>query len=184
MDNSNQDPQSDQQVPGQAVQPTTVVSPQADVAQQVVPPMPEPTTPVSPVIPAPPAGSMRKEAMPASMESIPSPAPEYQMTAAAPNEMKPELDQEVQEAGVEHSVDETELHLTDEHAAAGIQPAKESVPMLQTPVAAATPQITNAPFTPLEAIEIMKTTPTDDTKHWLAVLFLMVSKKMHLATTQ
>jgi len=121
-----------------------------------------------------PAGSRHKEA---------GPAVEYHMTPSEPREMQPVLDQEVQEAGVEHSVDETELHLTDEHAAVGIEPAKESVPVLQTQPTAS-PHVKNAPFTPQEAIEIMKTTPTDDTKHWLAVLFLMVTKKMHLVASQ
>ncbi len=127
--------------------------------------------------PVSPMGSMHKEAGPVAPSDV-----EYTMTPSEAMETKPDLDQEVKEAGVEQSVNPEDLQLNEEHASVGIEPAKESIPMLQTQTQTAS-QIKNAPFSQDEANQILKTTPTDDTKHWLAVLFLLLCKKMHLATT-
>jgi len=171
MDDSGQNSNLKTQISNDAQVTQTVDDTQQQPVQQPVAPTPQ----------APPSGSMHKEAGPVAS------AVEYSMTPSEPNETRPELDQEVQDAGVEHAINPENLQLTEEHAKAGIEPAKESVPMqaqlFSSTVGSTTTQIKNPPFTTEEANEILKTTPTNDTKHWLAVLFLMVCKKMNLITS-
>lgn len=156
-----------------------VMNQQDDGLQATTQQIPSQQTPQTTPVPnlGGPVGTMHKEAGP-SISQV-----EYTMTPSNPLETAPELDQEVKEAGVEHVVDPTELHLTEEHADAGIEQAKESVPVLQTQKTPIIPKIKNAQFTQSEAVEIVKHTSTNDAKHWVAVLLVMLYKKARLITS-
>ncbi len=88
------------------------------------------------------------------------------------SEKTPDLSQELKEAGVTVENKERPV-LNEEHKAAGVQHAKESVPIIpQT-------QSVQLPYTPVQIHE-MKKTSTKEGKHWIAVFVEYLGKKLSL----
>ncbi len=98
--------------------------------------------------------------------------------ASEPGESQPEISAELKEIGVEASKDEEQLKLSAEQELAGVEPAKESVPMNSH--ISANLQFSQQPFTASDAVDIIKNTSPDESKHWLAVLVLSILHKLHL----
>lgn len=116
-------------------------------------------------------GSSHKESGPSIAQRIvEAPVTEYVDTHGS--EKAPELPQELKEAGVTVENKERPV-LNEEHKAAGVQHAKESVPVIpQT-------QSVQLPYTPVQ-IHDMKKTSTKEGKHWIAVFVEYLGKKLSL----
>lgn len=80
-----------------------------------------------------------------------------------PSEAEPVIHPELAEVGVKEVTEVPELTLEDKKA--GIEPAKESVP-----VSAAPSGLVQLPMTEEEALRTIKTTKPSDSRHWWAVL--------------
>lgn len=88
-------------------------------------------------------------------------------------EIEPVIPEEVAEHGVEAVASTEAPPLTATHKEAGIQHAKESVPVSSQPQG--TIQL---PMTEEDALHTIKTTKIFDSKHWLAVLIEKVYQKL------
>ncbi len=100
------------------------------------------------------------------------------MHVSEASESQPEISAELKEIGVEESKDDEQLKLSASQELAGLEPAKESVPMNSH--IAASMKFPQQPFTGNEAADIIKTTSPDESKHWLAVLVLSILHKLHI----
>lgn len=126
--------------------------------------------------PAQPVGSVAKEFGPlrqAQGEPVEGKPEEYIQPSGA--ETQPEVPVELQEHGVEVVPDQEKPNLTEHHANIGIRHAKESVP---APTQVTSSSHIQFPMTEEEALQIIKTTGTSDSKHWLAMLVEKVYEKM------
>lgn len=90
-----------------------------------------------------------------------------------PSETEPSLDREVAETGVETVSESPQLSYDQKKA--GVEYAKENVPVSTTPSGNIV-----LPMTEEEAIKIIKTTNTSDSKHWLAVLIERIFQKIRI----
>lgn len=88
-------------------------------------------------------------------------------------ETAPKIEPEVAEAGVEAVVNQEQPQLTSAHAAVGIQPAKEAVPVVVSDQSAL-----KFPYSSEQAKEIEKKTPASESRHWLAVLVAFLMKRL------
>ena len=152
------DPQAKQHTDAVGPAPVATTSPAASSQSQ-------PQQPVAPV------GNVNKEA-----------APIPQVVEATPSdhtEIAPKLDQELKEAGVEHSpqVEHPQLSLEDKRA--GIEAAKASVPISQT-----SGSQVQFPLTEQKIEEIQKTTSIKDSLRWFAEEVLREIKKAHEKLTK
>lgn len=100
---------------------------------------------------ATPVSAPQKEQQPAVSEFL------------KPSEAEPVIQPELSEAGVEKVKEVPDLTLEDKKA--GLEPAKESVPVSTTPSG-----LVQLPMTEEEAVRTIKTTSVSDSRHWLAVL--------------
>lgn len=129
--------------------------------------------PVSPVsTPHKEAGSLHLEGVMAS----PAQPDTFQVNTEeliVPSEPEPIIQEELAEHGVEATKDHEKPHVTAEHRKVGIEPAKESTPVLTQPTG--TVQL---PMTEEEALKTIKTTSTKDSKHWLARLIEKVYRQL------
>lgn len=139
-----------------------MMTPQA-VTQPSVPTMP--TT--APQISNPVSGP-HKEIAPIRQ----APVSEY----VKPTEVAVELPQEVAEAGVEVVHNAEQPHITPEHQAVGIEPAKEAVPAVVAPA----PKTITLPYSAAQAKQIEKQAPLTESRHWLAALTAYLLKKLQL----
>ncbi len=117
-----------------------------------------------------PVSSLHKEQAPVRANET--------MRSSEPGESQPEISAELKEIGIEESQDEEQLKLSAEQELAGLEPAKESVPMNSH--ITANMKFPQQPFTANEADDIIKTTSPDESKHWLAVLVLSILHKLHI----
>ena len=100
------------------------------------------------------------------------------LVPSEPAESQPEVTEELKEVGVEASEDQEKLKLSVEDQLAGLEHAKESIP---APVFTQTDmQFPHQPFTGQTAVDVLKETKANDSKHWLAVLVLEVLHKIHI----
>lgn len=153
---------------------------------------PQPTVPVVPIMnqavaapmqqvapiqqPSQPVSGGHKEFAPIGGQS----AAEF-LKPADVMETRPEISPEVHDAGVEHAVETEKLELTEEHKQAGIELAKESTPMIPIQPTIPAPMLPHAPFqAEPEAVKVAQATKAEDQKHWLALLFVAVMKKLRL----
>ena len=90
-----------------------------------------------------------------------------------PSETEPSLDKEIAETGVETVSESPQLSYDQKKA--GIEYAKENVPVSTTPSGSIV-----LPMTEEEAIKIIKTTDTSDSKHWLAVLIERIFQQIKM----
>lgn len=134
---------------------------QAVPAQQLSRPIPTPPNPVS--------GPHKEIAPIRQVPVVEAPVTEY----IRPTEVSPQLNQEVVEAGVEVVNNPEQPQLTQEHKTAGLEPAKEAVPVtvpLQPTI--------QLPYSAQQVKEIEKKVPISESKHWLAALTEYLLKKI------
>ncbi len=136
--------------------PPVAPTPIEDVST-VVPPIP--SEPIAVSEPPAPVGQSNKEAAPLTM-------PQEMMQ---PSEAEPTLHPEVQEAGVVAVSDVPNLTLEDQKA--GIEPAKESVPVSTAPKGVVTLP------TQQQAEAVLKKNKVTDSIAWMATLVLRVLKQ-------
>lgn len=90
-------------------------------------------------------------------------------------EIAPVIPPEVAEHGVEAVTTPERPQLTEHHKTIGMEHAKESVP---APIQPASTSHIQLPMTEEEALQTIKTTGVNDSKHWLAILIEKVYKKL------
>ena len=111
---------------------------------------------------------------PHGKEAGPQPAQQGEVrdyVQPAAHEAVPELPREVEQAGVEVTPQQDSVKLTSDQKAAGMQPAKESVPVSLSPQA-----VIQAPMTYQQAEEAAKG-KADDSRTWLGNLVAFVFGK-------
>ncbi len=137
-----------------------VEPPPARVPVQVPVPAAQPIVPV----PQPIGGGAHKERAP----SIQAPISEY----LRPSEQMPSLSPEVAEAGIEVAPNSEQPQLDDSHKAAGIQPARDAIPVV-------IPQTTSIylPYNPAQAKQVGKESSIGESRHWLAQLTGYIIRK-------
>lgn len=165
----------------QTKQHTDVVAPQTSPGTSTVQDVPV-TQPQSPV-PPPPAGvtPVAQPAAPVSTgnkEAAPIPQ-SVEVTPSDHTELAPNVDQELQEAGVEHTPQVEHPKLTIEDKKAGIEAAKAAVP-----VSSVTGANVKFPFTEEKVEEIRKTISLKDSLRWFAEEVLREIKKTHEKLTK
>jgi len=134
--------------------------------------MTAPTAPQQPVAqPQYPVGGPHKEMAPVTKTPI--------SEVMRPTEVQPQLQPEVQEAGVEVVENREQPQLTAEHKAVGIEHAKESVPMPLSPQ----PTV-QLPYSLQDAKVIGKQVSRYESKHWLAALTEYIWRKFQAVTAQ
>ncbi len=122
----------------------------------------QPQVPVQSDQPVAPTGSTNKEAGP-----VGSSVSEF----AKPTDSEPQIDQDLEEVGIEAKKENPEL--TDEHRQAGIGYAKEATPIPSQPTGAV-----KLPMSEEEVADTLKTGQDDDSGKWLAGLIKKVIKAM------
>lgn len=169
MDDSQNQQQSNpvsilgQDPTGQVVQSSTVQQP---VQQDGILPGVLQVPPISFQQPAPtPISVPHKEQAVSSAPSNSEAAP-----LIIPTEQEPVISQEV--APIIERISE-EPKITEAHKQIGLELAKESVPVSTQPTG-----LVHIPWPAEEVQKIKRTTATNDSKHWLAILFERVLKQL------
>lgn len=167
----------------QTKQHTDVVAPQTSPVtpnvQDVSATQPQPPIPAPPVVqtvatpgqPVAPVSTGHKEAAP-MLQSV-------DIKPSDHTELVPNVDQELKEAGVEHTPQVEHPKLTAEDKKAGIEVAKAAVP-----VSSVTGSKVKLPFTEEKVEEIRKTTSLKDSLRWFAEEVLREIKKTHEKLTK